>query len=189
LALDLSTSTGWAFFLNGERADHGGFKVEIENFNVQKHPEKQLDYPGNIARAASQVAANVGALFARLSPDFVVIENTVCGRNRGTQRCLEWIHLGVLHELMCRDIRFRYMDPSEWRAALQVRLSKDDKRNNRHVYEGKKRGRIGRKHLSVRYANETFGLKLKLKDNDRADALCLGKAFIHQILNQHEAAA
>ena len=43
--------------------------------------------------------------------------------------------------------------------------------------EGKRIGKIGKKHVNVRRANELFGLELKLKDEDRADAILLGYAY------------
>ena len=43
--------------------------------------------------------------------------------------------------------------------------------------DGKVAGRRGRKHVSVRLANELFGLQLKLKDEDAADAALLGLSW------------
>jgi hypothetical protein len=70
------------------------------------------------------------------------------------------------------------MDPSQWRKILEMRLSKDQKENNKLVSKGVKRGRVTKKHLSVNMTNTKFGLKLKLKDNDISDAILLGLAYI-----------
>ncbi len=39
------------------------------------------------------------------------------------------------------------------------------------------KGKIGPKHLSVRWVNDHFGTSLKMKQNDEADAVCLASAF------------
>ena len=70
------------------------------------------------------------------------------------------------------------MDPSQWRKILEMRLSKEQKENNKLVSKGVKRGRITKKHLSVEMANARFNLKLKLKDNDIADACNLAVACL-----------
>jgi hypothetical protein len=70
----------------------------------------------------------------------------------------------------------KYMDPSEWRKIVDLKLSKADKDNNKAVKKKEKRGKITRKHLSVRMVNEKFGKSLKIKDNDEADAILLGFA-------------
>ena len=108
-------------------------------------------------------------------PDHIVIENSVKGRNRHTQRLIEWIHFCVVKLLQITP--FSYLDPSEWRCSVGLRLNKDQKKNNQDVSKGKKRGRIGKKHLAVNMVNEKYDLKLKLKDNDQADAILLGLAY------------
>ena len=182
LALDLSTNTGWAFFKDGALSKRGLIEVTVRNFNVNNFPEKEAEYPYNIIDVAEEMAEKVLDLYSRLSLETsenitLCIENTVRGKNRNTQRLLEWIHLEILKGFRKRNVRPHYLDPSEWRSLLNMRLTNADKKNNRQVSQGKKRGRITRKHLSVRLANEMFGLNLKIKDNDIADALCLGKAF------------
>jgi hypothetical protein len=72
-----------------------------------------------------------------------------------------------------------------------IRLSTNDKKNNKLVREGKKRGKVTSKHLSVRWANEKYSLSLKIKDNDIADALAIAacgllreKEISHQTLQK-----
>lgn len=177
LSLDISLKTGWALHQDASLLDCGLIRVEIRDFNVNDDPNKQGSYPYNILEAAKSVAERLIGLISEKNPDSIVVENTVKGRNRHTQRLLEWIHMAVVESIRLKGWSFHYLDPSEWRSALAMRLSKDDKKNNRLVGQGKKRGRITKKHLSVRMANDLYGLKLKIKDNDIADAICLGRAF------------
>ncbi len=178
LSLDLSTSTGWALFEDDKLTGHGRLEqVRVKDFNVNAHPNKSSAYPANLIEAAKTVAALVREQLDTYRPDHVVIENTVKGRNRHTQRILEFIHFTVLEELFARKLPFSYMDPSEWRSILEIRLSADDKKNNKDVKAGKKRGKVGKKHLAIRYCNEKYGLALKVKDDDVADAICLADAY------------
>ena len=177
LALDLSTSTGWACFLDGNLVEYGSFAVSVEDFNVNDHPEKAELYPYNIIRAAEEVTYQTSLIVSRMRPDSVVIENTVKGRNRHTQRILEHIHYCILDMLRAYGLPMVYRDPSQWRAALNVRLTNEDKKNNSLVSQGKKRGKVTRKHLAVRLANSMFNLKLLQKHDDIADALLLGASM------------
>jgi hypothetical protein len=176
LAIDLSTKTGWALFEDGVYRTSGYLpKVTVDDFNVNNDPNKSPSYPMNLIVAAEAVAAHVKRLIEDQAPDHIVIENTVRGRNRHTQRLLEFLHFCFLKTVAGRT--FTYMDPSEWRSVVELRLSKDDKKNNGLVSKGKKRGRINKKHLAVRMVNELYSLGLKIKDNDQADAILLGLAY------------
>jgi hypothetical protein len=178
LALDASTKTGWALFVDGQYVQSGALpQVKVVNFNVNTDPELSPEYPYNVVDAAAAVAAAVEGLLSEHRPTFVVVENTNRGRNRHTQRILEFLHLELLKMLRARQLPMAYMDSSDWRKLVEMRLSPADKINNRQVSAGKKRGRIKSKHLAVRLANERFGLALKLKDNDQADACLLGLAY------------
>ena len=174
----MSTKTGWAIFDTGQYKTSGALeKVFIEDFNVNKEPQKSLKYPWNIIDAADKVAKDILFLYGEHHPDIIVVENTVKGRNRNIQRGLEFIHSAVLKILRPFNKPIKYMDPSEWRQAVDLRLNKEQKVNNKEVSAGKKRGRIGKKHLSVNMVNEKYGLGLKLKDNDRADSILLNLGY------------
>ncbi len=179
LALDLSTKVGWALFVDGVYEASGALpQVKIPDFNVNADPNLSPLYPWNLMDGADRVGQSIDELFvAKGTPATVVIEQTVRGKNRHTQRCLEWIHGAVLRAVRGRTT-LCYLDPSEWRRIVDMRLSNEQKKNNKDVSAGKKRGRIGKKHLSVAMVNEKFGLNLKLKDNDQADACLLGLAYV-----------
>jgi hypothetical protein len=178
LALDVSTNTGWSRFVDGEYKTSGALpKVRFQNFNVNNDPHLCPEYPYNIVDGAAEVVRQIEQLVADVLPDVVVIENTNKGKNRHTQRLLEFIHLELLKMLRLRQAPVVYMDTSEWRRIVELRLSSGDKKNNRDVSSGKKRGRVTTKHLAVRMVNERYDLKLKVKDNDQADAVLLGLAY------------
>jgi hypothetical protein len=179
LALDISTNTGWALFDSNPTSlvAHGLLEVSVEDFNVNNKPETRSIYPRNIKDAADAMALQIYNLCRGYEPSIIVIENTVRGRNRNTQRLLEWIHKSV-YDLLGSEFRVLYLDPSQWRKILELRLSKDDKDHNAQVKKGATRGKLTQKHLSVRRVNDKYNLMLKLQDNDIADAINLGEAAV-----------
>ena len=157
--------------------DKGVVGVQVVNFNTAKKPERAPEYPLNLLAASNRMAQYVINLWVKYHPDFVVIENTQLGRNRHSQRLLEWIHKDVLEALNFYQIKPRYLEPSIWRCALGLRMTKEELKHNRQVKLGEAKGKITKKHLSVRFVNLTYGLNLLLKDNDIADAIGLASAF------------
>lgn len=180
LALDASTKTGWALFIDGELVDSGALAhVKIEDFNVNKDPQLAGLYPWNVVDGAEAVGDKLVAFVRDKFPlDAVVIENTNKGKNRHTQRILEFLHFHFLRRMRSHSHLVHYMDTSEWRSIVQLWMTKDDLKNNRDVKAGKKRGKISKKHLAVRTVNARYGKKLKLKDNDEADAILMGQAYL-----------
>ena len=180
LALDASTKTGWALFIDGKLYESGALDpVYVDDFNVNKDPQLSPKYPFNVIDGARLVARQVHDLLLMTWPlDVVVVENTNKGKNRHTQRILEFIHFALLELFRETKQPMVYMDTSEWRKIVGLWMTKEDKKNNRDVGAGKKRGRVTKKHLAVRTVNERYGMKLKLKDNDQADAILLGQAYI-----------
>jgi hypothetical protein len=181
LSLDASTKSGWALFVDGKLSESGALApVKVYDFNVNKDPQKSPNYPWNLMEAARDVYRLLRKVIWTHRPDKIVVENTNKGRNRHTQRILEFIHHDLLLELKEVPERLVYMDTSEWRSLVGLWMSKDDRKNNRDVKSGKKRGKISKKHLAVRMVNEKYGKQLKLKDNDEADAILMGQAYVNR---------
>jgi len=196
LALDASSKSGWALFVDGILTDSGALApVKIDDFNVNKDPHLSPLYPYNIFDGARQVSIVVHEQLMKCSPiDVVVIENTNKGKNRHTQRFLEFMHFCILGMLRSVKQPMLYMDTSEWRKIVGLWTSKEDKKANAKLSKAKKAaeekgkkvdkkalgigGKISKKHLAVRMVNEKYGKKLKLKDNDEADAILMGLAYV-----------
>lgn len=200
MALDLSLKAGWASL---EESDDG--KVELKTYG-KLHPLiplkdalKQYGYPWGYTFVAWSIADQVANLVWTQRPTHIAIEETNKGRARYTQKVLEFIHHAVLTMLRDRadfDARGRvfYINTSDWRSNLGQTLSREDRKSNDRLSKAKRnaklhgekldkaalgiRGRVGKKHLSVKWANETYGLSLKMKDNDEADAISVGTAFL-----------
>jgi hypothetical protein len=197
LSLDASTKTGWALFVDGKLADSGALTpVKVADFNVNDHEtQKKPAYPYNIVDAALTIAREIREFLTRVAvrPDIVVVENTNKGKNRHTQRVLEFMHFCIL--MMLRELpqKMVYMDTSEWRKIVGLEATKEDKKQNAKLSAAKKaakkkgvkldkkalgiRGKINVKHRAVRMVNEKYGKNLKMKDNDQADAILMGEAY------------
>ncbi len=182
IALDLSSNTGWAKF------EFNQFKCDLLDYGLIEL-DKKIDYftswedPEifwNIFHSAKAFADNIydKLILKEEFPYQVVIERTNLGRQRSSQTFLEWLHFCFLMKMIGSEQELFYLDSSQWRKAVGMLMSKEDKKNNQDVKKGKKRGKITKKHLSVRLVNDLFKDKLraplKLKDNDISDAILLG---------------
>lgn len=188
LSLDLSTSTGYAL-LDGEKIEQCGVLAN------GKTAAEYAAYPWGVVQAAVSIAAKVHALVQNTGHiDSIVIEETNLGRNRYSQKQLEFIHFAVLEVLRDTAIPVHYLSTGVWRKHLGIFLSKDDKRQNSRLQRAKRaaanagqsldkkelgiRGKVNKKHIAIRYVNERFNLALKAKDDDVADAICLALAYV-----------
>lgn len=168
LGLDMATKTGYAVVVDGKLEQHGLI------------PNSNMEYPNDIAnirslKKAMDMAAKVLAKIQEVSPDLIIIEETNQGSFRSTQKLLEFIHAFVLFNILNNGFseKVNYVDTSKWRSVLQIRLSKDQKKHNKTVKDGKAKGKVTPKHLAVAWANATYGLELLKKDHDIADAIAL----------------
>lgn len=183
MGLDLSTKPGIAV------ADiQDGLEDPVLVANERYEIKKEGVFPYAALDLAEKVADLAAEWFIKHSPDEIIIEQTNKGKNRYSQKQLEFIHAAVLHRLRALGAaqRIKFIDTSEWRRLLGQHLTKDDKKNNAKVRKAKQadnfhaakkalgvKGKIGTKHLAVRWVNTHYSLGLKMKDNDMADAICV----------------
>ena len=233
LAFDLSTKTGWALFENEKLLCYGQLK------SVVIGDETSSNYPQNYIDMANKMGQDVRKHIESAKPDYIVTEETNKGKNRYSQKQLEFIHFAVN---TLAEYKIHYIDTSAWRSILGITLDKEQRKGNRtingaraeefercyQIYhehnklalqmslsrcankreqnkvnkehkqymteqakkmmksyrykeEGKVVGKINCKTLSVNFVNKTFSLQLKKKDNDIADAIALGLAFIKKM--------
>lgn len=194
LALDISTSSGYAVFKTG--AD----EPELSAFGVvanEKGVHEYGDYPWCFYRSANDMAQSLDGLVQRFLPDVVVIEETNSSIARYSQKILEFCHCLFIREQATdpSSPKVVYVNSSGWRKQLNIRMSKEQKAQNAKLASAARaakkkgvkldkktlgiRGKINKKHLALNYVNEKYGLKLKVKDDDIADAIALGLAYIN----------
>ncbi len=149
-------------------------------------------YPWNYLAGTEAMAEKLFELILKEPPQtLIVIEETNMGKNRWSQKCLEFIHCLLLNKIInsCEKRTVKYINTSDWRKILGIHMTKVDRAKNVKVKRLKRigsaaakatlkeeglRGKITKKHLAIRWANEMFGLELRPKDDDIADALALG---------------
>lgn len=194
LALDISTKTGWVLLMDRPGFDPGiveqgriDLEKRIRGFEGKKYP---WDYRAGVNAMVNLITKVVTDRLRGL--DMVVIEETNGSKNRYTQKILEWLHKGVLDDLHGL-VEVTYVNTSDWRRSVGAVLTKDDKKLNAKVRKLKKagnkeglkalgvRGRTGKKHVAVRFVNDTYKLGLRMKDNDIADAICLGVSYFRGV--------
>lgn len=170
LGLDMSTKTGYAVLDNGTLVDKGLITADSKPTDgFLKGLVEDYTFLSDAHWISTRIAKLIGGI------DYIYIEQTNIGKNRTSQKQLEFVHCMVLNNLRKLSVadRVRYVDTSAWRSELKVRMTKDDTKHNKLVKAKKIRGKITTKHLAVRWANETYGLDLLLKDNDIADAIAV----------------
>lgn len=171
LALDLSTSTGWAL-LEGE---------ELLAYGALEAPSTKVSpYPWNYLNVSKQLAIQVKAVVDQHRPSLVVIEELNAARQRHSQKLLSFIHFAVLDQLEWA-YEVAYVDTSAWRKTLGIKLTKEQRQQNKLSKAKKKAlgiaGKVTVKHLAVAYCTEKYRIPFKQKDNDICEAIALGLAL------------
>lgn len=182
LALDISSHTGFSIFENGNLKDYGVLHTPNPN---PKSPFPKVAYDWakinstNIVNQINTITKSLGKI------DYIVIEKLNNGYNRDVQSFLEYTHCLLYQSLIDLHLADKvcYMNTSEWRKLVDLKLSNEDKKNNK-LPKSKKVPKITKKHLAVRICNELYNLKLLKKDHDIADSLLLGQAFLNKRNNK-----
>lgn len=191
LALDMATKTGWASMVSSK----DGIELEACGTLPQIH-EIAGQYPMNYVEWAYACYLPITELIDEYAPDVLVIEETVAGSKAVyTQKILEWIHFLVAKYIKETNIRAIYLLTGAWRSEVGSKMTKEESKHNKRVKDykeshgdtkvaydddGRRIGKLTKKHINIRRANEVFGHFLKVplrkKNEDLADALLLGYA-------------
>lgn len=191
LSLDISTKTGWACIESSPTS----FTL-VDTGQIAKTSEPEGQYPSNYVEWAYSIFGEIYKLIETYQPDILVIEETAGGsKNARSQKILEYIHFLVAKFIRETGIRCIYLLTEQWRRETGCQMTKEELKSNRKVAEykkkndtsiaydasGKRVGKITRKHVNIRRANELFGqwleAPLRKKDEDTADALMLAYAY------------
>lgn len=176
LTLDLSTSTGWALL---ESSLESPKTIQLIAYgNIKAKPSQTQDcYPINYLWCSREIATYVCEIY-RTYPgiDWVIVEDTNKGQQRFSQKLLEFIHCTVFSCLRTyfATVQIGYVNTSEWRKVVSLHLTKDQRVANRKKIASK----VTLKHIAVQRVNSLFSLSFKQKENDIADAILLGVAFL-----------
>lgn len=176
LSLDISTNTGYAVFKDNEIIALGVITLKSKDIDYKKSSAKSIT---EMLKKVDELSYQITKLIHDYEIDEVVIEQTNKGRARYTQKFLEWLHYGAIRSVIIALNKLpNYMDSSEWRKLNSLNLTDIDKKHNKKVSQNIVKGKITKKHLSVRLVNNIYKLDFKIKDNDKADAILLGRGFL-----------
>jgi hypothetical protein len=200
LSLDMSTKTGWALMVSSE----SGVALEAYGKIPQIHTPDG-EYPGNFIVWAREIFWQIVKIVDDSAPDVLVIEETASGSKAiYTQKILEWIHFLVADMITQHQMKAVYLLTEQWRRETGCLMSKEESKRNKQVreykkknattiaydIEGKRIGKITRKHVNIRRANEVFGsfltTPLRKKDEDTADSLLLGYCYHLRRMKENE---
>jgi Holliday junction resolvasome RuvABC endonuclease subunit len=192
LALDTSTKTGWSLIVS----DGKDFTLEANGqIDAMKRPD-DIPYPEQFLVWAEKCFERVEWIIDNYKPDVLVIEETSSGsKNNYDQKILEWIHFLLASKIKRDSIKAVYVMSEQWRRETGCKMTKEESKHNKDVKKykeandtniaydanGKRIGRLTRKHINIRRANEVFSKYLKeplrKKDEDTADSLLLGYCY------------
>jgi len=192
LTLDISSHTGWAFFARKES------KLELKDYGtISVERPHDLPYPEWMLEWVHQIFDEIEELIKNFKPEVLVIEETSKGsKNHLSQKMLEWCHYQLAALIVEEGIDCQYFMTGAWRVLVGAKMTKSEKDQNKKIKtanqkgvkvvkeNGKRIGKITKKHVNVRIANENFNLKLLMKQNNEADAICLGLAYDTLLKNQ-----
>lgn len=205
LAVDLSSSTGWAVMTGKDHLLGCGLLL------MDKPETFGISYPNSFVMAAHKHATNILQLAYEQKATKIILEETNPGREVYSQKILEYSHC-MLAELNQGAIPIVYIRTGEWRKRVGLRLSKEQAKGNlsknlkkakteaavlrkkikslgsgkayaelRGRLKGELAGlqisRVTQKNLAVNMVNELYGKEFLVKDNDIADAILVGRAF------------
>lgn len=201
LVFDIAGTTGFAEF----DSENPTMPVSYGVLKLDKPAKSYAKHPWGYVYAAQDLASKMVAKVLETRPERIVVEETNGARSRFTQKFLEYCHLALLLQLSSENVvvtsQYRadvvYVNTSDWRRKMDVHLTPADKRQNARLSRNKRKaaergtkldkkalgikGRVTIKHVSVRVCNEIFGLGLCAKDDDIADAMLLGAAYLRGV--------
>ena len=134
LCLDLSTKTGWSILEDGKLLTYGLITHKVDGDNTSEN------YPRNYINTATLIAIGIKIVLLDHRPDFIIIEETNSGRNRFSQKTLEFIHFAVneMFYSIRTTSKVHYLDTSEWRSLLGISLSTEDRQLNKEIKSKRK---------------------------------------------------
>lgn len=185
LSLDISSHTGWALFSIEDNA------LSLDQYGILEVIKPQCEYPRQMLLWSANAFHGIIGIIEEHEPDQIIIEETSKGsKNHLSQKFLEFVHFQVASYVVKYKIPVRYFMTGEWRFLIGAKMTKEERERNKKIRQektkgntvvknddGKRIGKISKKHVNVRLANEIFGLSLKIGENDKADAILMGQAF------------
>jgi Holliday junction resolvasome RuvABC endonuclease subunit len=152
LALDQASKCGYCVLIDGK----------IETYGVIKGKGK--DYHQKVRFLEDSIEA----LIDQYLIDVVVCEVPNMGRNQGTYGKLSGLYYTTIDLALRKGLSYFAYSPSSWRAVLEFKQGRGVKRDEL-------------KQMAIAYVNEHTELELNNKQDDEAEATCIGLAYLKQM--------
>ena len=161
-----------------------------------------MKYPRAALARILDLAEKISELVKTYNPDQLIIEEVNRGKNRISQKSLDALHFFVLHYIDLHsphliDQLFYYDSDGRggWRKHLKLVLTEEDKAHNAHIKTfkssrkvGKKKPKITKKHLAMRYVQSVYNLTLdideKVEYEDINDAIAMTSSYLIHVHNK-----
>ena len=153
LALDCSTkSTGVAIFKDKELM--GSSCITASSNDLYKRIHKMVD--------------TILSIVDQLGIEKIIMEEVIPDHSKNTNTFKALIYLQALIHIEIHDkhpeVQIELVYPSSWRSVCGIEDGRSSKREQK-------------KQKDIAFANQTYGLSLV--NDDIADAICLGHAYLH----------
>jgi hypothetical protein len=191
LTLDISTKTGYALTISSDEGIHLEACGQIPKIEC---PDER--YPDSFVSWAYLCYDEIEKLVKAHTPTVLVVEETAANsKSSHSQKILEFIHFLVARLIKEIAIKSIYLQTGQWRKEANSYMNPDEKKHNKEVSKykvknktkiaydinGKRIGKITKKHVAIRRANEVFGKyfdkPLRKKDEDLCDSLMISLAY------------
>jgi len=163
LAIDQSTTcSAWSIFIGNKLEKYGSERCYTPSERKNGLPIDQRIY---------HMYKYLRNIIISEKPDFIVFEDTFLQKVNSPET-FAWLNR-LVGCIMClsieHDISYKIWQANAWRKLIGMPCGRGVKREQEKEY-------------SVEYANKHYNLELKRKDDDLADALCMGTAYL--IMNE-----
>ena len=148
LALDQATrTTGWSVWHNNTLTEYGHITFDDEDPFKRNHHFCQW----------------LGTMIETRDIEFVVIEDIQMQvQNVSTFQKLAWLQGAIIEKVLCQNLDYKLLRPTEWRATCNLLKGQDKHRENQ-------------KKIAQDWVLTHFNRKCT---QDEADAICIGYAAI-----------
>ena len=200
MALDISSNNGFAVFQNEKLIAQNVFVRKVEGYkaDVKTFNDLPEQYPYNFMEASEDVARRFLLVYEEHVCSMAIIEHPELGKQRLSQRLLEWNHYAICKKFKENGIPIKYILVADWRKKVKcyMKFWPEHQKWNKEVIkaqkiakktkpakgrtkvmakiDGKVVSKINQKKLSIILANEKYDLELK--DDNIADAINIGRA-------------
>ena len=152
LAIDQAGTSGFAVFIDGVLTESG------------KYTAPDGDYPKRIR----YLEVKFEALIDKYDIEIVVVETPMKKGNIIVYHKLSGLYFTTIDLALRKELSYFAYGPSTWRSVLGFQQGRGVKRTEL-------------KQMAIAYVNEHTELQLKKSQDDEAEALCLGLAYLKQL--------